>query len=117
MVEHLTFNQVVDGSIPSTLTSVPDNSDVLGGQTFLSVPLRAMTKPRKVDQRGKLDEMPFGYRATKDGRVFISWNGRQVTTLAGKDAERFLARIEVADAKAAQLVMARATGHFKHGNE
>jgi len=76
-----------------------------------------MAKSRKVDQRGKLDEMPFAYRASKDGRVFISWNNQQVTTLAGKDAERFLAKIQTAEAKRAQLIMAKATGHFKHGNE
>lgn len=79
--------------------------------------LRAMKKSKKVDQRGKLDEMPFAYRASKDGRVFISWKNQQVTTLAGKDADGFLAKLESADAKQAQLIMAKATGHFKHGNE
>lgn len=76
-----------------------------------------MTKPRQTDQRGKLDAAPFSYRATKDGRVLISWHGKAVTTLSGKDAERFLSRIEGAEVKQAQLIMAKATGHFKHGNE
>jgi hypothetical protein len=39
-----------------------------------------------------------------------------VTTLAGKEAERFLAKI-AADPGAAQMVMAKATGNFKRGNE
>lgn len=76
-----------------------------------------MTKSGKSDARGRLDEQPFSFRATKDGRVMISYHGKQVTVLSGKDAERFLSRIDGADAKQAQLIMAKATGHFKHGNE
>lgn len=70
-----------------------------------------------VDKRKKLEEQPFSFRASKDGRVMIAYHGKQVTVLAGKDAERFLSRIDGADAKQAQLIMAKATGHFKHGNE
>ena len=76
-----------------------------------------MPKPRQSDRRGKLDAEVFAYRVTKDGRVFISWNGKAVTTLSAKDAERFVSKIANADSKQAQLIMARATGHFKHGNE
>ena len=64
-----------------------------------------------------LGDEPFSYRRTKDGLVRISYAGKVVTTLAGADAARFLARIESGDAKAAQLAMAKATGNFKHGNE
>ena len=68
---------------------------------------------------GGLDDEPFEYRATKDGRVRIAFRGRLVTTLAGPAAERFLARAQAAGAEeeALQQLMARATGHFKHGNE
>jgi hypothetical protein len=61
-------------------------------------------------------EEAFAYRVSKDGKVFISWGGRVVTTLSGKAAQRFLARAE-ADADGAQLEMARVTGNFKRGNE
>ncbi len=59
----------------------------------------------------------FSFRAIKDGTVRIAFRGKVVTTLAGKDAARFLARIEGADADHAELIMAKATGNFKHGNE
>jgi hypothetical protein len=59
----------------------------------------------------------FDWRATKDGQVFISHHGRDVTTLRGAAAERFLDRVRDADKREAQLVMARATGNFKRGNE
>ncbi len=59
----------------------------------------------------------FSYRSTKDGKVFVSWQGRRVTTLAGARAQRFLARTDGAAPDRQQLEMARVTGHFKHGNE
>ena len=59
----------------------------------------------------------FSYRATKAEQVLISWNGRTVTTLSGARAQRFLAEAEQADADAEQLLMGRATGNFKRGNE
>ncbi|MBZ9751864.1 hypothetical protein K7W42_13470 [Deinococcus sp. HMF7604] len=69
------------------------------------------------DARGELQDGRFDFRAQKDGRVVVSWYGRPVTTLAGRDAERFLARVAGLDDHAAQLVMARVTGNFKRGNE
>jgi len=69
------------------------------------------------DKSGILDDEVFAYRITKDRKVFISWHGKQVTTLGGRRAEEFISDIESADGKDAQLIMAKATGHFKHGNE
>ncbi|HEU4325953.1 MAG TPA: hypothetical protein VFS21_22625 [Roseiflexaceae bacterium] len=63
------------------------------------------------------EEPVFAYRTSKDGKVFISWHGRTVTTLAGPAAQRFLARVAAGDDAAAQLEMARVTGNFKRGNE
>lgn len=70
-----------------------------------------------IDKRRKLDDQPFTFRATKDGKVFIHWHGRQVTILKGKIAEKFMESIAQADSQQAQLLMTRITGHFKHGNE
>ena len=59
----------------------------------------------------------FFYRATKEGRVLISRDGREIAALKGTQAERFRAAAERGDAEAAQLLMARATGNYKRGNE
>ncbi|MGH2954628.1 MAG: hypothetical protein ACRDK9_11560 [Solirubrobacterales bacterium] len=59
----------------------------------------------------------FSYRSTKGGKVFISWRGRTVTTLAGSAARAFLARVSGASPAEAQRAMQRATGNFKRGNE
>lgn len=70
-----------------------------------------------IDKRGKLQEKPFTFRETKDGKVFIRWHGRQIMILKGKAAGKFMSSIEGVGPQEAQLLMARVTGHFKHGNE
>lgn len=75
-----------------------------------------MEKP--IDKRGKLDEEVFTYKITKDKKVFISWYGKLVCTLNGYKADDFISDIEgCTNDKDAQLIMAKVTGHFKHGNE
>lgn len=70
------------------------------------------------DKRNRLDELPFHYRINKDQSVFIEYEGRQVKILKGKEAEKFLKRIQAtADDKSIQLIMAKVTGNFKRGNE
>lgn len=69
------------------------------------------------DARNRFDEDVFSHLITKDGKVLISWQGRRVTTVAGKDAVKLIARLEAADRREVQHLLARATGHFKHGNE
>lgn len=72
----------------------------------------------KIDKRGKLDEEIFSYQATKSGRVLLYWQGKLIKTLAGKQAQKFLRQIDAANTdKELQLIMAKATGNFKHGNE
>jgi len=67
-----------------------------------------------IDKRGILDSEVFTCRITKDKKVFISWRGKHAATLSGRKAEKFIAEMSVAGCKEAQLIMAKATGHFKH---
>jgi hypothetical protein len=60
---------------------------------------------------------PFSYISTKNGLVKIAYKGKTVTTLSGRDASRFLTKVELASRADTQLAMAKATGHFKHGTE
>lgn len=70
-----------------------------------------------VDRRGKLAERPFSYRVTRDGAVIMSWGGRVVKTVAGKAAGKLAAQLAAADDDQVQLLLAKATGQFKHGTE
>ena len=64
-----------------------------------------------------LEDRPFSYRVTKDGRVLVSWGSSRVATVAGSAAARLIAALDVADEERAQHLLARATGNFKRGNE
>ena len=72
---------------------------------------------RSIDKRNILDNEVFSYRITKDKTVFIAYEGKHVTTLSGKKAEDFITKIQNAEGKDAQLIMAKVTGNFKRGNE
>ena len=70
------------------------------------------------DARGRLVDDPFGYRVTKAGEVMISRGGRTVTTVGGAAAVKLLSALDAAATDAAQqLVLAKATGNYKRGNE
>ena len=56
----------------------------------------------------------FSFEQQTDGSVLITHHGRQATVLRGSRAARFL---EEAAAGDPQLVMARWTGNYRHGNE
>jgi len=70
-----------------------------------------------IDKRNKLEEEVFSYRISKDDKVFIFWQGKQVMILKGKESKKFLSKISTADAIESQLIMAKITGNFKRGNE
>lgn len=71
----------------------------------------------RIDKRNILEDEVFTYKLSKDKKVFISWHGKQVTTLSGKKSEEFLKKIENSSFHEMQLIMAKATGNFKRGNE
>ncbi|MCD8511089.1 MAG: hypothetical protein LRY73_15305 [Bacillus sp. (in: Bacteria)] len=71
-----------------------------------------------IDKRNRLSEVPFHYRVTKDNTIFLDYEGKQVKILKGKDAEKFIKKMNVAEnEKERQLILAKITGNFKRGNE
>ena len=75
-------------------------------------------KKKTPDRRGVLlKEQPFTFRQRGDGSVAILWKGRRVQVLTGKLAENFLAAAPECTGQELQLLMAKATGNFKRGNE
>lgn len=71
-----------------------------------------------IDKRKRLEEEVFTYKITKNNLVFIDYNGKHVTTLKGKEAEKIIKKIEqAATDHEVQLILAKVTGNFKRGNE
>lgn len=64
---------------------------------------------------------PFDHHVTKDGRVRVARGGRVVVTVAGAKADRLVAALaqaeEQGDEGEVQLLLARATGNYRRGNE
>lgn len=69
---------------------------------------------RRLDRRGRLADEPFTVKVRRD-KVLVELRGRPVRTLVGADADE-IRRAIGADA-AVDLLVARKTGNFKHGNE
>ena len=59
----------------------------------------------------------FTALVTKDDRVLVMREGRTVAVLSGAPAERLARGLMSADDDARQLLLARATGNYKRGNE
>lgn len=71
-----------------------------------------------IDKRNRLEEEPFTYKISKNLTVFISYRGKEIKSVKGKEAEKLISRLQQAETPIdLQLVLAKATGHFKHGNE
>lgn len=71
----------------------------------------------KSQTAASLADEPFSYRATKDGKLLIYWQGKLASTLKGNQAGKLLARLSSAGPADVQLALAKATGNFKRGNE
>ena len=65
-----------------------------------------------------LEDDPFSVQHTKSGMLRISRGLRVVVTLGGERAERLAGALDAAENEdARQQLLARATGHYRHGNE
>lgn len=70
-----------------------------------------------MDSTKPLQDKPFGFTEMGDGRVNINYYGKLVTTLSGKQAAQFVFKADSLDEHGKQVLMAKATGQFKRGNE
>ncbi len=68
------------------------------------------------DERGRLEAEPFSYRESRDV-LFLCYEGRAVKTMRGAAAAALLAKLRAASGRELQLLLAKATGNFKRGNE
>ena len=64
-----------------------------------------------------LKDCPFAYESNKSGSVRIFYNNKPVTVLKGQTATKSIHKMLSLDEGDRQIQMAKATGHFKHGNE
>ncbi|AQU80734.1 MULTISPECIES: hypothetical protein [Planococcus] len=73
----------------------------------------------EIDKRKRLSEEPFAFEVRKKGTVAIFFEGKQIKMIRDKEAERLIAKISKVENNITevQLLLAKITGNFKHGNE
>ncbi|NRA66839.1 MAG: hypothetical protein HRU19_20290 [Pseudobacteriovorax sp.] len=59
----------------------------------------------------------FDYKITKDGKVLISRNHKQIMILKGQKAATLASELEGASEEECQMILAVETGQYKMGNE
>lgn len=69
------------------------------------------------DSRGRLEAEPFSYQVTKDDTVRVAREGTVVVVLKGKPAAKLRLALQAATPAEVQLILAKATGNVKRGNE
>ncbi|WBW95564.1 hypothetical protein [Oceanirhabdus sp. W0125-5] len=70
-----------------------------------------------IDKRDRLKENPFSYKITKANKTFIFFDNRRIKILSEKETEKFISKINNKDEFQIQMILAKLTGNFKHGNE
>lgn len=77
-----------------------------------------MPEEHAEDRRAKLDQQPFDYQTAANGKLLIFALGKLVRTLKGEKARQLISKLnETKDSHEVQLLLAKATGNFKRGNE
>lgn len=67
-----------------------------------------------VDKRGRLGSDPFDHRIRSGGQVEILRGGRVVLVVGGARASKLAAKLTSASESERQLLLAKASGHYKH---
>lgn len=60
---------------------------------------------------------PFSYKVTKEKKVIIYRDHKQIKIVKGKWSLAFIADINTASEEEIQQKLAKVTGQYKHGNE
>ncbi len=73
---------------------------------------------KKNDARNILRlQKPFKYETTKENKIIVFWNSKRIKMCNQKESLKFLNSARNKSEFEIQLLLARLTGHFKHGNE
>jgi hypothetical protein len=70
-----------------------------------------------VEDEHPIPDDPFDYRITGAGSVRVARGGRVVVTVGGAAAAKLIDALRDADERRTQLLLARATGNYRRGNE
>jgi len=64
-----------------------------------------------------LSEQPFSYKITNSEKIIIYYNNKQIMIVKDNEAVKLQSKVFNKSEKQVQLILAKITGNFKHGNE
>ena len=64
-----------------------------------------------------LSEQPFSYKITNSEKIIICYNNKQIMIVKDNEAVKLQSKVFNKSEKQVQLILAKITGNFKHGNE
>ena len=70
-----------------------------------------------IDKRNKLTEHPFSYKITNSDKVFIHRDNKQIMIVKGRESSKLQSKLLDKSEQQIQLILAKITGNYKHGNE
>jgi len=72
---------------------------------------------KSINIRDQLVEHPFLYKITNSETIIIHRNNKQVAIIKGKESLKIQSKILNKSEQQIQLILAKITGNYKHGNE
>lgn len=72
---------------------------------------------KNTDKRNKQVGKPFLYKITNSDKVIIHRNNKQIMIIKGKETVKLQSKILNKSEQQIQLILAKITGNYKHGNE
>ncbi len=70
-----------------------------------------------INKRNQLIEHPFSYKITNSETIIIHRNNKQIAIIIGKESLKVQSKILNKSEQQIQLILAKITGNYKHGNE
>ena len=70
-----------------------------------------------IDKRNKLMEQPFSYKITNSDKVIIYRDNKKIMIIKGRESIKLRSKLSNQPEQQIQLLLAKITGNYKHGNE
>lgn len=70
-----------------------------------------------IDKNGHLKDSPFDYQITKNNKMILFYENKKIMILGEKESRKISQKMNNKSKFEIQMILAKATGNFKRGNE
>jgi len=72
---------------------------------------------KNTNKRNQLIEHPFSYKITNSDKVIIYRDKKHITIIKDRESAKLQSKITNKSEQQVQLILAKITGNYRHGNE